>query len=101
MRGKRRYVLLKYAGEGGVSADELLNRVRSLVTSVFGLVGLADTDPALAYSWEGRVFVLAVKREGLEKLLASVVFDASRSIRVLRVVGSLRRAKKLVESMQK
>ena len=101
MRGKRRYVLLKYAGVGEISADEVLNRVRSLLTRVFGLMGLVDTDPVLVYSWEGKVFVVAVKREGLEKLLASLVFDAGQSLRVLKVVGTLRRTKKLIESMQR
>uniref|UniRef100_A0A7C4BAP9 Uncharacterized protein n=1 Tax=Thermofilum pendens TaxID=2269 RepID=A0A7C4BAP9_THEPE len=101
MRGKRRYVVLKYMGGGEVSAGEVLNRVRALLTNVFGLMGLIDTDPALVYSWEGRVFVVAVKREGLEKFLASLVFDATHSIRVLKVVGTFRRAKRLVRSMQK
>lgn len=101
MRSRRRYVLLEYSGGREASADEILSKVRTLVARVFGIVGLVDVNPELVYSREGKVFVIAVERKGLEKLLASLVFDADRSLKVLRVVGSLRRAERLVASMQK
>jgi len=101
LRSKRRYVLLEYTGEGEASAEEVLSKVRLLVAKLFGLVGLADVNPDLVYSWGGKVFVVAVRREGLEKLLASLVLDRSYSMKILSVTGSLRRAKKLIASMRK
>mgnify|MGYP001626201452 CR=1 FL=1 len=90
-----RYVVARVLAEGDL--EELL---KSSVKELWGLRGLAEVQPSVVELDErARVAVVRVRREGLPLLRAALAVHPRPLLEVLKVTGTLRRARRVAGSL--
>lgn len=93
---KKRYVIIKTKID---SKEELLKKLTSAVMYAFGLDGLSRTRPSIIYSKDDK-HVIAVDKDGIDYLRASLVFNLYDDVRILRVTGTSKKAKRIVDALR-
>ncbi len=93
-RVKKRY-LITIVLHVEASAAETIARS---VEQAFGIYGLSRTRPTSVYK-QGRYEVVSVLREGLPLVRAALALFSYDKIVVLRVTGTSRKARRIVDSM--
>lgn len=74
--------------------------LENAVLELWGLRGLAETRLSVVYiDAHGKLAVVRVRREGLPLLRAALAAYPKPIVRVVKVAGTLRKAKKIVESL--
>ncbi len=100
-RTKRRYVIVRCT-DCKASPESVAASVAEAIERAFGVVGLSYVDPQLVEVQRGSMYIFSVNREGVDKLLASLVISAVSggiSLEVVKVTGSLRKARRVVSSL--
>lgn len=98
MKAKRRYVIIR-CREGPLEPEKILARISEAVANAFGVVGLAHVNPRLVSGGRGSLLIVAVDREGLDKLLAALLISEERSFEIVKVAGTVRRASRILASL--
>lgn len=98
MKAKRRYVILR-CHEEQLTPEKVLDRITEAVVNAFGVVGLAHVDPRLVSKEPGPLFLVSVSRDGLDKFLAALLVSGERSLEVIKVTGTVRRAMRILASI--
>lgn len=97
-REKRRYVIIRVRN-GLKEPREVLNRVVEIVVKAFGIVGLSQVDPRVVSEGQGTLHLISVSREGLDKLLAAFVIADERDFEIVKVTGTIRKARRIISSL--
>lgn len=96
-RLKRRYVVIRCTK--CEEAESAIAAVAEIIERAFGVVGLSHVDPRLVDSWGGSLYIISVSREGVDKLLASLVLAKDRPFEVVKITGTLRKARRIASSL--
>ena len=102
-REKWRYAVVKV--EGGVNLGAIEAIVQGLVQRVYGIRGLAETSPSIVHLDETRrIAVVKVRRDFLQTFRAALELAPRNTpalLRIIRVTGTLKAAKRYVASLPK
>jgi len=96
LRVKKRYLII-WKSDCDASGVELL---KESIMEGFGIYGLSRTRIFPVYK-KGCYEVVGVSREGVEIIRASLAIRNYEKIVIVRVVGTSRRARRIVDSMWK
>lgn len=96
MKEAYRYVIV--AAKGVQNLEESLAKA---VLELWGLWGLAQVGVGVVEVREREgLAILKVKREGLHLLRAAIAVYPAPTVRVVKVTGTLRKAREILESMR-
>lgn len=93
-RVKRRYLVVMKLREN-ISASEILAKS---IDAAFGVYGLSRTRPTSIYK-RGKYEIVSIVREGLPLARAALSLYSYDEIIVVRVTGTSKRARRIVDSM--
>ncbi len=94
---KKRYVIIQTEK---IDQKGLQNILVENIKKTFGIKGLSITRPAIIYSKEN-LYIVAIDAEGIDYFRASLVLLEQPRIKVIKITGTSRKAKRIVESYKR
>lgn len=93
---KKRYIIIRTKIS---DKEELLKKLVNAIMYAFGLEGLSRTRPTVIYSKDNK-HVVAIDKDGVDYLRAALVFSLYEDVKILRITGTSRKAKRIMDSLK-